>query len=111
MQTWRASEFPADAAESRIELLFEPDGKGGTLLTLLHTDVPAELADYYEKGWTDYYFRPMRKHFQLKKDKAALKAKAAGKKAGAKKSSKKPAPKKPAPKKPAPKKATAKPAS
>jgi uncharacterized protein YndB with AHSA1/START domain len=58
VQAWRAEEFPEDAPDSRLEVLFERDGDG-TLLTLLHTEVPPGMGPTYEKGWVDYYLDPL----------------------------------------------------
>ncbi len=89
VQSWRASEFRADDADSRVCLVFESDGKKGTLLTLEHSGVPKPLAGSYEAGWVQYYFKPMRRYFQLQRDKAEAKAKATARKATVQKASKK----------------------
>jgi uncharacterized protein YndB with AHSA1/START domain len=62
VQTWRAEKFPADALDSRLELLFEPEGDG-TRLTVIHTEIPAGMGAGYERGWEEQYFAPMRKYF------------------------------------------------
>lgn len=61
-QTWRTNEFPDDSPDSILEILFEPDGEG-TRLTLIHTAIPENQADEYEKGWEEFYFEPMRKYY------------------------------------------------
>ena len=61
-QTWRTSEFPDDSPDSILEILFEPVGEG-TRLTLIHTAIPENQADEYEKGWEEFYFEPMRKYY------------------------------------------------
>jgi activator of HSP90 ATPase len=60
-QTWRTSDFAPDDPDSRIEVILEPAGQG-TLITLLHTDIP-EGQGGYEQGWRDNYFDPMRAFF------------------------------------------------
>ena len=66
VQQWRTSEFPADCADSQIEIILEP-AEGGTLLTLTHTNIPAGQADSYESGWEESYFQPMREWFAQQK--------------------------------------------
>ena len=63
VMTWRTTEFPDDAPDSRLEVLFEPEGEG-TRLTLVHTDIPTGDGDKYEDGWIDYYFEPMQRYFR-----------------------------------------------
>ena len=62
VQTWRTSEFPEGSEDSRLEILFEPEG-AGTRLTLLHTDIPEGQRARYESAWEDFYFEPMTKYF------------------------------------------------
>jgi activator of HSP90 ATPase len=59
--SWRTSEFQADDLDSVLSLLFEDDGTGGRVI-LEHTEIPDGQPDY-EKGWEDYYFKPMRLYF------------------------------------------------
>lgn len=63
VQSWRTTEFPEGAKDSRLELLFEPDGKG-TRLTLIHTEIPDGQGEMYAEGWEDYYFKPMKEYFK-----------------------------------------------
>jgi activator of HSP90 ATPase len=62
VQAWRTTEFPDDAPDSRLELLFEP-AEGGTLVTLIHTGIPLGQGEEYRQGWEDYYFKPMAEYF------------------------------------------------
>ena len=62
-QTWRTSEFPDDSPDSILEVLFEPYNSG-TRLTLIHTVIPENQAEEYEKGWEDFYFEPMKKYYE-----------------------------------------------
>jgi activator of HSP90 ATPase len=41
VQSWRTSEFPDDAPDSRVEVIFEE----------------------YRQGWDDFYFKPMKSYF------------------------------------------------
>jgi len=62
VQLWRTSEFPDDADDSHVEILFdEKDGK--TKLNLIHSNMPEDQVDGYKTGWEDFYFKPMREFF------------------------------------------------
>ncbi len=54
MQSWRTTEFPPESPDSRVEITLEPT-LGGTLVTLLHTDIPVGQGDRYRQGWNEYY--------------------------------------------------------
>lgn len=126
LQSWRTTEFPTSAPDSRLELRLSVLD-GGTRLLLLQSDIPDGQSEMYAQGWQDSYFEPMTRYFVMVKDapkqkpakkkKAAKKApakaaaKASAKKAPAKAAAKKAVPKvtkkavaKKAPKKPAKKK-------
>ncbi len=112
VQSWRTTEFPAEAPDSRLELHFD-QAPGGTRLTLIHTEIPEGQSAQYADGWMEFYLTPMKRYFAPS---APAKAKAAPKKTAkkvvkkAKAPAKKVAPKKvkaPA-KKSAPKKSAAK---
>jgi activator of HSP90 ATPase len=62
VQAWRTTDFPADAPDSRLEVRLSPT-KGGTRVTLVHTDIPPGQAGGYREGWTEYYFGPMKEYF------------------------------------------------
>lgn len=62
IQSWRTTDFPAGAPDSRLDLRFEASGSG-TLLTLRHTEIPAGQGEDYRQGWLEYYFEPMKKYF------------------------------------------------
>lgn len=62
VQSWRSSQFPDDAPDSKLELLLEPEGEG-TRVTLRHWEIPAGQAQDYEQGWHEHYFTPMREYF------------------------------------------------
>ena len=44
VQAWRTTEFPDDAPDSRLEILFE-EAAEGTTITLIHSDMPVDQAD------------------------------------------------------------------
>jgi len=62
VQSWRTGDFPAEAPDSRLEVLLEA-AVGGARLTLVHTNIPDGQAENYRQGWEDYYFEPMRGYF------------------------------------------------
>jgi uncharacterized protein YndB with AHSA1/START domain len=63
VQTWRTTEFPDGAADSRLEIRLEPKGKSETTLTLIHTEIPEGQGAQYKEGWGEHYFEPMREYF------------------------------------------------
>ena len=62
VQAWRTSEFPDDAPDSHLEISLE-EVKGGTKVTLTHTDMPEGQVADYKQGWQDFYFTPMKGYF------------------------------------------------
>lgn len=62
LQDWSTSEWPAGAPPSHLEWTFT-EKDGGTEVSLVHSNVPAEQADSYRQGWTDYYWTPMKAYF------------------------------------------------
>jgi uncharacterized protein YndB with AHSA1/START domain len=65
LQAWRTTEFADDEEDSLLEVLLA-EAKGGTKVTLKHTKIPAGQGPSYKQGWIDYYFEPMKEHFQKK---------------------------------------------
>src|SRR4051812_4649496 len=68
VQTWRSTEFPEGAPDSRLEVLLETDGDG-TKVTLRHSDIPDGQSDSYRQGWAEHYFDPMTQYFQSPRSK------------------------------------------
>ncbi len=64
VQSWRTAEFPADAPDSRLEILLE-ENADGTRLTLKHSNIPAGQGSSYESGWVSNYFDPMKDYFSV----------------------------------------------
>jgi uncharacterized protein YndB with AHSA1/START domain len=62
LQSWRTSEFPEEAPDSRLELLLEAVPEG-TQLTLRHSNIPEGQGEEYRQGWDDNYFQPMLVYF------------------------------------------------
>jgi activator of HSP90 ATPase len=65
LQSWRTTEFAEEDPDSLLEVLLEK-AKGGTKVTLKHTNIPAGHGPEYKKGWIDFYFKPMKEYFQEK---------------------------------------------
>jgi uncharacterized protein YndB with AHSA1/START domain len=62
VQRWRTNEFPEGSPDSLLELIFE-EVKGGTRLTLLHSEIPDGQSQGYKEGWKEFYFEPMLEYF------------------------------------------------
>ena len=69
VQTWRTSEFPEGAEDSRLEVRFESVAEGSKVL-LMHTNIPDGQGAMYEQGWQDHYFEPMKAYFSKVEDQA-----------------------------------------
>lgn len=72
VQSWRSSDFPLGAGDSRLEVhlldvALDPDG--GCEVTIIHTEIPEGQGAKYEGGWRDHYLDPMRKYFGKSKAK------------------------------------------
>jgi uncharacterized protein YndB with AHSA1/START domain len=112
VQTWRAEDFPIGSPDSRVEVTLE-ETVGGTMVTILHTEIPSGQGSNYRDAWLKYYLEPLRVYFVKASPKSngvpqqapQVAARPAAKKAPAKKATAKKATAK---KKTAPKKATKK---
>ena len=62
---WTTTDWPEGYPPSLVELTLKPKGKK-TELTMVHSKAPAEQADSYAQGWTDYYWEPLKKYFEEK---------------------------------------------
>jgi activator of HSP90 ATPase len=65
VQSWRTTEFPAEEPDSTLEVVLE-ETRGGTRVTLNHTDIPSGQGAEYKKGWIDFYFKPMKAYWKKK---------------------------------------------
>lgn len=63
VQEWATSEWPEDFPPSRLELTFKKV-KGGTEISMVHSDVPAEQADELKEGWTEFYWKLLKDYFK-----------------------------------------------
>ena len=62
VQSWRTKDFTDEHEDSVVTLTFE-EADDGTLLTLVHGNVPDDHTKYEESGWESKYFDPMRVYF------------------------------------------------
>ena len=63
VQEWVTSEWPEDFPPSRLELTFKKV-KGGTEISMVHSDVPVEQAGELKEGWTEFYWKPLKDYFK-----------------------------------------------
>lgn len=62
VQTWRTTDFPEGAEDSRLEVILEAVGRG-TRVTFRHQDLPEGRGEDFAQGWEQYYLEPMRSYF------------------------------------------------
>jgi uncharacterized protein YndB with AHSA1/START domain len=62
VESWTTTQWPEGAPPSRLEFTFRPKD-GGTELTMVHSEVPAEQAESYRGGWITYYWEPLKRYF------------------------------------------------
>jgi hypothetical protein len=62
LMEWRTSEFPDDAPNSILDLIFK-DKRAETLILLTQTKLLDDLGEQYRKGWFDSYPDSLCKHF------------------------------------------------
>jgi uncharacterized protein YndB with AHSA1/START domain len=62
VQSWRSTDFPEGAPDSKLEVLLADEGSG-TRITLRHSNIPDGQAHGYEEGWSEHYFEPMTRYF------------------------------------------------
>lgn len=74
VQSWRTTEFKPEDIDSVIEVKLAK-AKGGTKLTVVHSDIPTGQGAQYEQGWQDHYFRPMEEYFTPKASRTKKSAK------------------------------------
>ena len=66
VQNWRTNEFPEGSPDSKLEILFEKHNSG-TKLTIVHSQLPNGDEKKYEKGWKEFYLKPMKMYFKKTK--------------------------------------------
>ena len=58
-QTWRTTDFPPHADDSRVELTFRAY-RGGTQVSVVHTHIPPGLYEQFMFGWTKFLLPRLR---------------------------------------------------
>jgi uncharacterized protein YndB with AHSA1/START domain len=97
VQSWRTTQFTDEHEDSVITMTLE-DVEDGTLLTLVHSNVPDGQTSYEQGGWQEYYFEPMKEYFaELNRARAERTPKTAGPKAAPKRAPARPKSKRAAP--------------
>lgn len=66
VQEWETTEWPEGYPRSRLELTLTPK-RGGTVLKMVHSKVPAEQVGDYTSGWQSSYWEPLKVYFAKKK--------------------------------------------
>lgn len=61
VQSWASSDF-LKGQESEVSFLLSPH-KNGTRLEFTHSNVPEGQYESLKKGWTDFYWKPMKEYF------------------------------------------------
>lgn len=62
LQSWRSTEFLKEHLDSYLLIKLD-EVKGGTKVTLVHSEIPDGRSAAYKKGWIDFYFKPMKSYF------------------------------------------------
>jgi uncharacterized protein YndB with AHSA1/START domain len=73
VQAWRTTEFPAEAHDSRVEVLLEPI-EGGTRVTIVHSNIPEGQGEKYRAGWREFYLEPLKHYLAPTEPRAARKS-------------------------------------
>ncbi len=66
VQSWRTTQFTDEHEDSVITVTLD-EAEDGTLLTLVHNNVPEDQTSYEQGGWQEYYFEPMKRYFAGRK--------------------------------------------
>jgi activator of HSP90 ATPase len=66
IQEWVTTEWPNGYGPSLLEFTFHPKGRG-TEVRMKQSHVPTDQAKYYQKGWDEFYWRPMKSFFKKHK--------------------------------------------
>jgi uncharacterized protein YndB with AHSA1/START domain len=72
VQSWRTTNFSGEHEDSVITVSLE-ETEDGTLLTLVHSNVPDEQTSYERGGWETHYFEPMKAYFAVRRQAPAAK--------------------------------------
>jgi activator of HSP90 ATPase len=59
--------FSSSTRHNNLNLEFTfKEKKGGTEVTMVQSRVPADQAEPYRQGWTNFYWKPMKEYFEKK---------------------------------------------
>ena len=67
VQSWRAKDFPEGSPDSRLEVTLE-ETVGGTVVTILHSELPSGQSERYRDGWVKFYLEPLKTFFSSEDD-------------------------------------------
>jgi activator of HSP90 ATPase len=62
VQEWSTTDWPDTSPPSKLELTFK-NTKGGTEISMIHSNVPPEQADDLAEGWVEFYWKPLEEYF------------------------------------------------
>ena len=62
IQEWVTTEWPKGYPPSQVAWIFTPR-KDGTMVMLIHSEVPAAQYESYRLGWIDHYWNPLKENF------------------------------------------------
>ena len=63
VQEWTTTDWPENYPPSKLELTFQQTPEG-TEIQMTHSNVPAEQKEELAEGWTEFYWKPLKKHFK-----------------------------------------------
>ena len=66
VQEWSTTEWPEGYPPSRLELTFTKKGNS-TEIQMVQSNVPVEQKEELEEGWTEFYWEPLKEHFEKTK--------------------------------------------
>ncbi len=70
VQEWSTTDWPESSPPSRLELTFQKT-KGGTEISMIHSNVPAEQAAELSEGWVEFYWNPLKEYFSKQSRKSS----------------------------------------
>jgi uncharacterized protein YndB with AHSA1/START domain len=62
VQEWTTTDWTEGYGPSKLELTFKKVPEG-TEITMVHSNVPDEMADEISEGWIEFYWDPLKKYF------------------------------------------------
>ena len=63
VQEWTTTDWPENYPPSKLELTFQQTAQGTEIL-MIHSNVPVEQEEELAEGWTEFYWKPMKKYFK-----------------------------------------------